>query len=473
MFDRFLFALACAGAVAGCVSLPEQGLAPEPRVTLPDAFSGADAAPTAAAASWRELFTEPELVALIEATLAGNRELAIQSQEAWIADYRALERSGEYIPRLDGFVGAGIEKVGETTSQGAADEANDVPEHLADFRFGLAASWEVDLWRRMRNLTDAARLRALGSREGRQLTVTALVAEVAASYYELTALDAQRATLERNIAVQTDALELMRIEKQAARVTELAVQRFEAEVLRNQSLLFELQQRATETENRLHLLAGRPPEPISRVALDAALPDALPLGAGVPTELLENRPDVRRAELLLEAAELDVAAARARFYPSLSVESRLGYESYRANRLLHTPASLLYDLAGGLVAPLLNRRALTAEYWTTIAEQWIATLQYEQTVLQAYYEVANQISSVANLRETSDRLGRQVALLQAAIETSTVLFRSARADYVEVLLTRREALDAELERVEVLLRQRLARVQLYRALGGGWRSADL
>lgn len=475
---RLLAALGLCSALAACVSDPEQGLPPEPLRELPANFGPGDdgaqdaAVPDAADVAWREYFADPQLRALIEAALAGNQELSIRVQQVLMAQYEVMARQGEYRPRVDAFAGIGVEKVGEVTSQGVSDAVNGVPEDLGDFRLGLAASWEVDIWHRLRDLKDAASARYLASVEGRNFLVTGLVGEIASSYYELTALDSQLAVLDRNIAIQQDALEVVRLEKQAARVTQLAVQRFEAEVLKNQSKRYDLAQRIVETENRINFLVGRAPQPIERDS--AQFSDSLPpfTRAGVPAHLLENRPDIRQAELQLQAARLDVSAARARFYPSLSIEAGVGYESYEANELFQTPESLFYRVAGGLVAPIFNRRGIRAEYFVTIAEQWKATREFEQTLLRAYIEVANQLAMLGNLAQAYDLQSRQVELLEESIDVSAVLFRSARADYMEVLLTRRDALEAEMERIETRLRQKLALVNVYRALGGGWRSAE-
>ncbi|HVK83049.1 MAG TPA: TolC family protein, partial [Kofleriaceae bacterium] len=186
-------------------------------------------------------------------------------------------------------------------------------------------------------------------------------------------------------------------------------------------------------------------------------------------DLLTNRPDVRAAELALAAAKLDVASAKAAFYPSLTIDAELGYQAFNPVHLVATPASLAYRVAGGLVAPLINRRAITAQYRTANALQLQAVVRYEQTVLQAFTEVVNQLAMIENLRRSYEIQQQQVDKLARAVETSNLLFQSARADYMEVLLTRRESLEAEMELIETKKQQFLAVVNVYQALGGGWR----
>jgi outer membrane protein, multidrug efflux system len=163
--------------------------------------------------------------------------------------------------------------------------------------------------------------------------------------------------------------------------------------------------------------------------------------------------------------------ARAAFYPSLSIDAGVGYRSFNAQHLLVTPESLAYNLAGNLTAPLLNRKAVEAQYRSSNARQIQAVFNYERTLLQAFTDVANQLAMIANLQLAYDLQAKQVDALARASETAKVLFTSARADYMEVLLTRRDSLDAEMELIETRLRQWQAVVNLYQALGGGWRTA--
>lgn len=463
---------------AGCVPSLNQNPPRDARKTTPGGYGDTPGAVKAASSAdanagqkrWKEFFTDPHLDALIDTALKNNQELNIRLQEIIIARNEIMARKGEYLPKLGVGAGAGVDKVGRYTSQGASDEATGVPDPLADYRFGFAASWEVDIWKKLRNAAKAATYRYLASIEGKNFVVTQLIAEIASSYYELMALDSRLEVLKRNIEIQQDALRVVKLEKQAARVTQLAVQRFEAEVLKNQSRQFNLEQEIVETENRINFLVGRFPQPVARNS--QTFNDPLPevIHSGIPSQLLDNRPDVKQAALELAAAKLDVRVARARFYPSLSIEAGIGYEAFNPKHLLSTPESSFYNLGGNLMAPLLNRKAIKAEYLSANAEQLRAVYNYERTLLQAYTEVANQVAMIDNLQKTYQLESQQVDLLTQSIEVSNVLFQSARADYMEVLLTRRDSLDSQMELIETRLRQRHAMVNIYQALGGGWRN---
>ena len=471
---------------SGCVPTLRQGEPREANKSVPDTYltppgtANGKQAPSILEYKelmpWNKLFTDSNLKGLIDTALENNQELNILLQEIDIAENEIMAREGEYLPRVGIGVGAGIEKVGEFTSQGANDANTEirpgrlVPERLQNYTFGFNASWEVDIWKKLRNATKAARLRYLSTIEGQKFMVTKLVAEIANSYFELIALDNQLAVIERNIQIQKNALEIVILQKQAARATELAVQRFEAEVLMNQSRKFELRQQILETENLINLLVGRFPQPIVRDTRGFNDLPTTSVKVSIPSELLENRPDVRQAELELSAAKLDVKVARARFYPSLSVDAAVGYESFSTSYLLSTPASLLYGAAANLTMPFLNRKGIKAGYFSANAKQLQAVYDYERTLIKAYVEVVNRSSKISNLEQSYRLRTKQVRKLNDSIISSKILFQSARADYMEVLLTRRDALESQMELIETKKLQLNAMVNLYQSLGGGWRS---
>ncbi|HMC98478.1 MAG TPA: efflux transporter outer membrane subunit [Flavobacteriales bacterium] len=447
----------------------------EARKDAPATYSGGTDSTDAATTQWRQFFKDPQLRALVDSALANNQELNIMLQEIAVAKNEVRARKGEYLPFVDFGAAAGVEKVGQYTRNGAVehnleiDDGKEFPEPLPDLMLGARASWELDIWKKLRNAKQAAVMRYLGTVEGKNFMVTNLVAEIANAYYELMALDNQLIILRSNIAIQQDALEIVRLEKQAAKVTELAVRRFEAEVLKNRSLQFNIQQRIVETENRINFLVGRYPQPVSRnsEAFSSLVPDTI--YAGLPAQLLAYRPDIRQAELELAAAKLDVRSAKANFYPSVRLSAGVGLNAFDASHLMQTPQSMLYGVAGELVAPLINRNAIKAAYANANARQQQAVYDYERTVLNAYVEVVNQLSNIRNLRSSYDLRAQQVDVLSSSITISTNLFRSARADYMEVLLTQRDALESKFELVETHKQQLNAMVNVYQALGGGWK----
>ncbi|MBK9535731.1 MAG: efflux transporter outer membrane subunit [Flavobacteriales bacterium] len=443
--------------------------------TVPASYSGSTDSTNTSSVKWKAYFNDPYLNVLIDSALSNNQELNIMLQEIRTAQYEVKARKGEYLPFIGALGSAEVDKVGRYTSKGSSEATTDImpdvetPEPLPDYMIGLYAKWEVDVWGKLRNAKKAAYCRYLGTVEGKNFMVTNLVAEISNSYYELLALDNQLLIVQQNIEIQSGALSIVRQQKQATRVTELAVRRFEAEVFHTRSMQFEIQQQITEMENHLNFLVGRFPGPIQRNAqtFSSLKPDTVL--AGLPAQLLANRPDIRQAEQELTATKLDVKSARARFYPSVGLSAGVGFRAFDPEYLFTTPQSLIFNVAGDLVAPLINRNAIKAAYYTANAKQVQAVYDYERTILNAYVEVANQVSNIGNLNKSYALRAQRVQALQESITISNSLFLSARADYMEVLLTQRDALDSRFELVETQKLRLNAKVNVYRALGGGWR----
>ncbi|MDF2187692.1 TolC family protein [Paraflavitalea sp. CAU 1676] len=442
---------------------------------VPDSYGATHDTLNSGTVQWSTFFTDQNLRALIDTALKNNQELNITLQEIEITRNEVQARKGEYLPFVGIRGGAGVEKVGRYTSQGAGDASTEIkpgkemPEPLPDFLVGAYATWEVDIWHKLRNAKKAAVSRYLASVEGRNFVITNLIAEIANSYYELLALDNQLDIVKQNIGIQQNALEIVKAQKEAARATELAVRKFEAEVLNTQSLQFAIQQQITETENRINLLLARYPQPIVRDAQAFQKDRMGPVHAGLPAQLLVNRPDIRKAEMELAASKLDIQVARAQFLPSVGISASFGYNAFSPAYLLRTPESILYSLVGDLMAPLVNKNAIKANYYNANAKQTQAIYQYERTILNAYIEVANQLSNIGNLEKSYALKAKQVEALTQSIDISGDLFKSARADYMEVLLTQRDALESRFELVETQKQQMNALVNIYRALGGGWK----
>jgi len=282
------------------------------------------------------------------------------------------------------------------------------------------------------------------------------------------ALDNMLVIVNQNIELQKNVLQIVKQEKEAAKVTQLAVNRFEAQLLYTTNLQYEIKQSIVEAENKINFLVGRFPQRVQRnsSSFDTQLQD--PIFAGIPSQLLANRPDIRQAELELAASKLDVASARANFYPSFGLSAGLGFQAYNPLYIIK-PASIFYNLGGELMAPLINKNAIKATYFNANAKQIQAVYQYEQSILNAHIEVVNQLSKIDNYRKSVETKSNEVSILTRSIDISNDLYRSARADYMEVLLTQREALDSRIDLTEIKLKELLAKISIYKALGGGWK----
>lgn len=443
-------------------------------IAVPEQYTSSKDTLNSGKIQWKEYFADEYLNALIEEALSNNQELNITLQEIQISQNEIRARKGEYLPFVGLKGSAEVEKVGRYTSQGANDATTEIkpgvetPDPLPNYMFGAFASWEVDVWGKLHNAKRAAVSRYLASVEGKNFVVTNLIAEIANSYYELLALDNQLNLIKQNIEIQANALRIVKLQKESARVTELAVKRFEAQLLNTKSLQFNIEQKIVETENKINFLVGRFPQKVDRDTTIFTNLSVDKISTGLPSDLLSNRPDIKQAELELAATKLDVKSAKARFYPSFGISAGLGFQAFDPKYLIKSPQSLLYSVAGDLVAPLINRNAIKASYKNANVKQIQAVFNYERTILNAYVEVANQISMIKNMDKTFEFKSQQVNALDQSVEISNNLFSSARADYMEVLLTQREALESKFELIEVKMKQLNAKVNIYRALGGGW-----
>ncbi|AWM15128.1 TolC family protein [Flavobacterium sp. NRK F10] len=460
-------------ALASC-KLPGNITPRQENNTVPEAYAAlAQDTVNSGKLQWKNYFTDPYLQALIDTALVNNQELNITLQEIEISRNEIRARKGEYLPFIGLKGGAGFEKASRYTNIGAMEATTEIepgkemPEPLQDYMAGAYATWEVDIWNKLHNAKKAAVSRYLSTVEGKNFMVTNLISEIADSYYELLALDNQLEVVNQNITIQTKALDIVKLLKQAARSNELAVKRFQAQVLKTQEMQFEIKQKIVETENRINFLIGRFPQHVDRSSdsFDNLVPNVV--HAGLPSDLLANRPDIKQAELELAATKLDVKSAKALFYPSLGISAGIGYKAFNPSYLVK-PESLMYSLAGDLVAPLINRNAIKATYFNANSKQIQAVYDYERTILKAYIEVSNQMSKIQNLESSYNLKTQEVDALTQSITISNDLFKSARADYMEVLLTQRDALEAKFDLIEIKMQQMNAMVTIYRALGGGW-----
>ncbi|WP_373047163.1 efflux transporter outer membrane subunit [Vulgatibacter sp.] len=451
--------------------------APDPMVVpdrpLPEAFEngGGD---TVAKLPWQEFFTDEALRSLIAEAVGGNLDLLAAAQRIEIARAAVRASGGALLPQVAATASAGVRRYGQYTAEWAGNSTTEirpgqvVPEVLPDYSVGLTASWEVDLFGRLRNQRRAALAGHLAAVEGTHAVLASLVSEVAATYYELLAVDLARDVVARAVEQREAALEIVRLQKEAGRGTELAVQQFEAELFDTRGLATALEQEIVEVENRINLLLGRYPRPVPR-STNALFAPPPSVGSGIPSALLENRPDVREAEQRLRAAEFDVAAARAAFFPSIVLTADVGYQAFDPRFLFSTPESITYGIAGGLVAPLINRAGLEATFSAASAVQLQALYEYQKAILTAYTEVVDALSNLDTARELLGRKEEQKAALLQTVETADLLYRAAKATYLDVLLAQEATLEADLELIEAQRRERLATVQIYKALGGGWR----
>jgi outer membrane protein, multidrug efflux system len=439
---------------------------------LPDGFNGAASAENSAQLRVDEFYNDPVLTGLVCQALSTNRELKILEEEVQVARAETVSRRGAFLPLVGLRAGAGWDRNSAFTPVGAAEKQLEYrpgrrfPATPGDSLLGLDFLIPLDIWRELRNARDAAVQRYHATIERRSDFVTRMVADIAENYYGLMALDKRLETLDQTIALQEQSLKVAKANFDAGRGTELPVQRFQAEVRKNQSEKLAVRQEIVEAENRINLLAGRIPQTVVRNAAKFFDLSINTLNVGVPAQLLVNRPDIRQAENELAAAGLDVKVARAHFFPRLDITGGIGYRAFNPRYLFNAEA-LVLNAAGELTAPLINRAAIRAEYLAANARQLETVYNYQRVTLNAFTEVVNRLAAVQNYSKSIEIKKQQLVALEASVEIATKLFQAARAEYIEVLFTQRDLLEARTVLIDTKRQQLSAIVNAYQALGGG------
>jgi NodT family efflux transporter outer membrane factor (OMF) lipoprotein len=469
----FLFSMM---GLTGCSSLNTALSIPEK--TLPDTFTQTvdkQEAITVASVNWREYFTDNNLQNLLDEAVKNNPDLQMALQRIEISRSSIKLANGALLPQVSLNVGGSVRRFGLYTMDGAGNSTTQItpgqtiPTNLPDMYLGMQSSWEIDIWEKLRHQRESAISTYLASVEGTNFVISTLVADVASYYTELLALDNELALVQQTITKQQEALEVIQLQKEVGRANELAVQQFHAQLLNTKILEKNIQQQVIEVENKINFLLGSYPKPIKRNKDVFAHELPAQIASGFPSQLLANRPDIREAEFKIQATQFDLQAAKAAFYPNFTITASLGFQAFNPEFLFSSPASIAYSVFGTLVAPIINMNALKAQFNTAQANQLTAMYHYQKTVLNAYVEVANQLVAIENLQQVNLLKTQQNVLLKKSVETSGELYKTARATYLEVLLAQQNALQSNIELIGVIKQQRLSAINIYKALGGGWK----
>jgi multidrug efflux system outer membrane protein len=458
---RFLL-LAIAVFLSGCAVGPNYK---RPTASVPTVYRDSMGAQTAAAPllgneHWWQVYQDPMLTQLIHTALQQNYDVRI-------AATRVLEAQAQLgITRANQFpsasVGAGIfsQQNAKTSSVFPAYEVN-------AGQLNLSVIWNLDFWGKYRRQTEAARAELLASQWGRQAVISSLIANVATAYFQLRALDAELEIAKRTLGSRQQSLQLTRVLETHGSASDLDVSQSEQLVYTASETIPDLERQIQQQENLLSILLGQNPGsiPRGRALTEQPVPGSVP--AGLPSELLERRPDVREAEANVMAANAQIGVAKAAFFPSLSLTGTGGLESNVLHHFLQQP-SQTWSAGFNITQPIFEGGALRSQLRLARAQWQESVLSYEQTVQDALQQVSNGLVAYHKDREFREQ---QELLAQAAERSdrlSLVLYKQGGASYLQVLTNETNYFSAELNLVDAQLNERLALVQLYQSLGGGW-----
>lgn len=469
--------IAVIGFYFSACNVPKE-LNPEKNISLPASYDGDTTQNSATLIDWHSYFKDPYLKDLIDTALVYNIDLQMANQRIFASRAQFVGARNELFPQINAAVSTGVTRFGDYTMDGVGNfdtnkspnisEDQKIPNPIPDYYVGLQTSWEVNFTGKLQNRKKARFNRYLASEEGKKYLCTQLVAEIAQTYYELLVLDAELAIINSNIKLQEKGLEVVQIQKQSGRINELAVKQFKAQLYNFKALENSIAQDINTTENRLNTLIGRYPQKVARK--DTLNAGDLPsfIQTGVPAALLQNRTDVLAAERELLASQLELKSARASFYPNLTITANMGMNAFKS-ALWFDPASLAFNVIGGLGAPILNRARVMQAYKEAYASKNEAFLKYQKTILTSVEEVSTQLNSLKNYQKVSEYKALEVKTLKEAVDISNELFVTGYANYVEVLIARQNRLLSEIQLAEALKQQYIASIRLYKALGGGWK----
>ena len=421
---------------------------------------GSSDIPSLANLPWWDLLRDEQLQGLIKMALAENRDLrqAVATVEEFQA--RAFIARSDFMPGIS--VSGNAPVFGRKTVFLVPGFANPFNYYLQGY-----LSWELDIWGRIRRSNEAARADLLSKEENRRAVTIQLVSAVGEAYFNLLQFDAQLDIAKRTVQSWEESVRISQARLKQGFSSRLDMDQFEAERAQAAARTAELERQMVQAENQLSVLLGRKPFAITRgrSLYEQVMPPEVP--AGLPSELLQRRPDLLQAEQQLAAATARIGAAKADRFPKITLTGLLGSASPQLSKFFSDPA--FYGVGGaGFVGPLLNAQMLGFQQDAAEAQAKQALAQYEQSILIAFREVEDSLIAVRTARTQNDAQQQQVTALQSALKLAELRYKGGLANYLDVLVSRRNLFEAELAMTSSRRLHLVSVVQLYKALGGGW-----
>jgi multidrug efflux system outer membrane protein len=458
--------LALASIVAASLLAPACLTGPNyqrPPAGAPDAFRGADAAAGASLADerWSALFQDEVLQTLIRTALEHNDDIRT-------AAARILEAQAQLgVTRADQFptVTAGVSVLGERPSVALGFP----PRNIGAVEIQGSAAWELDFWGKFRRATESARAQLLAAEWGRRAVMTTLVSQVASSYFGLRALDLELDISRRTLASRQESLTLAQVREQGGVTSLLDVRQAEQLVYGATGEIATLERQIAQQENFISVLLGGNPAPIARGRALTDQPHQADVPAGLPSALIERRPDIQRAEQTLVAANAQIGVARAAFFPQIALTGSGGFES-TALAALFTGSNVIWSAAAAATQPIFTAGRTRSQVAVAEARHEEAVVGYQQTIRQAFREVSDALVGYRKLREFREQQAQLFTAAQDARRLAQIRYEGGATSYLEVLDADTRLFDAELGLAQAELSELTALVEIYRALGGGWQA---
>jgi len=438
-----------------------------PDVDAPPEYRGFDIDTTKAGSlgdmKWSELFRDDELQKLVSRALIANYDVRVAAARVLQALAQLTITRADQFPNVTGEVTATRERTPASARGGFALPAS--TDNL--FRIGAAVSWEADFWLKFRSATEAQRARLLAARWAERAVLVSVVSLVAQGYFTLRELDLRLEIAQRTLTARQESLRLTRIQEQIGTVSMLDVRQAEQLVYTAESVITDTQRQIQQQENAISILLGQNPGAIPRGLPLVDQPEPPEVPPGLPSRLLERRPDIREAEFALVAANAQIGVAKAALYPEITLTGTGGFQSQALSTLFSAP-SFFWSITGDLLQQIYNAGKLKAAVRLSEAQKLELVYTYRQTIQQAFREVSDALTGYQKTRQLRQQLTQLVASTQDAARLSDIRYRGGVSSYLEVLTSQASYFDAELNLAQARLDELLSLVQLYAALGGGW-----
>jgi len=409
---------------------------------------------------WWELFRDPVLQQLTRTALEQNYDLRIAASRVLQAQAQLGITRANQFPMVSAGTQAFSERNPKISSSFPSYEAN-------AGEVDLAVVWNLDFWGKYRRQTEAARASLLASKWGQRAVLASVVSSVATAYFTLRELDLALDVSKKTLAARQDSMRLTTVLAKNGSASALDLRQSEQLVYTAAETIPDLERQIALQENSLSILLGRNPGPIPRGRPLTEQPNPPAIPVGLPSELLERRPDIREAEATLMAANAEIGVAKAAYFPSISLTGTAGYESFALNNLF-THSQRLWNGAASLTQPVFAAGALRSGKRLAEAQEQEMLLTYQQTIMNALQEVSNSLTAYQKGREFREQQALLTAAAEDADRLSKILYQHGGTSYLQVLTSENNDFSAELNLVQAQLNERLALVQLYNALGGGW-----
>lgn len=430
------------------------------------------------AIKWRDFFQDEQLTNLIDKGLSFNFEMQHALKNLEIAAQKTKQAKLEWLPSLDLDAGGvayqyrSANYYGSPSSNYYENKGEAAPKNMyvnsAQYTSGLALSWELDIWGKIKSQTAEQLARFLQTEEARKAVQTELIAQIAQGYYNLLLLDAQMEVAQTNYELTKNTLKIVELQRDAGQITSLAITQTRNQMLVAKALIPSLKQQIAIQENALSLLTGQLPTNIDREIKLAEVKQEELGSTGLPLALLQYRPDVQVAELELKAKNAAVGVAQTARYPSLIINLEGGVNSMLGENWFNIPGSLFGSLIGNVTNPIFNKRKLKTAFEVAKIERSKSEIDFQKTVYTAITEVTDALVNLQTTAEQIEIADEQVTSSRLGVKQSNLLFNSGYATYIEVINAQKNRLDNELNLNKLKLNKLQYGVQLYKALGGGW-----